>query len=183
MRISPSLRAAETLSNINNRDTDDLVPYVVVLREQVELALDGNLNRGEAMLVCQAHTLDAIFNKLTVRALNAEHIHQLDTDLKLALRAQSQARATWQAVAAIQNPPIAGYIGQANIAHGPQQVNNGFQEAVEEVEDEINSNLQNKLLEETDGERLDTRATSEAGQTDSAMATVESLDRARDRRG
>jgi hypothetical protein len=44
--------------------------------------------------------------------------------LKLAFRAQSQCRATWEAIAVIQHPPIAGFINQANIAGGHQQVNN-----------------------------------------------------------
>jgi len=48
----------------------------------------------------------------------------LDRYLELALRAQSQSRATWDALATIKNPPVAGYVRQANIAHGPQQVNN-----------------------------------------------------------
>ena len=44
--------------------------------------------------------------------------------MKLALKAQSQCRSTWEVVSAIQNPPIAGYVSQANIAQN-QQVNNG----------------------------------------------------------
>jgi len=40
------------------------------------------------------------------------------------LKAQSQCRATLEALAAIKNPPIV-YARQANIAAGPQQVNNG----------------------------------------------------------
>ena len=43
----------------------------------------------------------------------------LDTYLKVALRAQSQCRATWEALGTIQNPPVMGYVRQANIAHGP----------------------------------------------------------------
>jgi hypothetical protein len=35
--------------------------------------------------------------------------------------AQSQCRAT---LATIKHPPVMGYVRQANIAHGPQQVNN-----------------------------------------------------------
>ncbi len=76
------------------------------------------------MLASQAHTLDAIFNNLARRAINAECLNQFEQYLKLGLRAQSQCRATWEALSAIKNPPVMGYVRQANIAHGPQQVNN-----------------------------------------------------------
>ena len=46
------------------------------------------------MLTAQAHTLVAIFNNLARRASNAEYRDHLDRYLKLALRAQSQYRAT-----------------------------------------------------------------------------------------
>ena len=69
--------------------------------------------------------MDAIFNNLAQRAaMNmGEYLDATDTYLKLALRAQSQCRSTWEAVSTIKHPPMAGYM-QANIAHGPQQVNN-----------------------------------------------------------
>lgn len=73
------------------------------------------------------------------------------------------------------------YVRQANIAYGPQQVNNtsavpeGAWRAVR------NPNLQDKLLEENDGERVDTRATSASSRADLAMATVGEVDRAEDR--
>jgi hypothetical protein len=38
------------------------------------------------------------------------------------LRAQSQCRAIWEALAAIKNRPVMGHVRQGNIAHGPQQV-------------------------------------------------------------
>ena len=52
------------------------------------------LKRGEAMLATQAHILDAIFNNLAQSAIRAEFMDNLDRYLKLALRAQSQCRAT-----------------------------------------------------------------------------------------
>jgi hypothetical protein len=42
----------------------------------------------------------------------------------MALRAQSQCRATLETLAAIKNPPIV-YARQANVTTGPQQINNG----------------------------------------------------------
>lgn len=44
--------------------------------------------------------------------------------LKLALRAQSQCRATLEILALIKHPQPVAIVKQANIAAGPQQVNN-----------------------------------------------------------
>ncbi len=93
------------------------------LTEQTRACGEGNLKQAEAMLTPQAHVLDALFNRLTRIAMNAEHLDTADRYLKLALRAQSQCRATWEAISAIQNPPMAGYVAQANIARN-QQINN-----------------------------------------------------------
>jgi hypothetical protein len=58
-----------------------------------------------------------------------EYIKAADTYLRLALKAQSQCRATLETLATIKNPPIV-YARQANIANGPQQINNGDSGAV-----------------------------------------------------
>jgi hypothetical protein len=129
------------------------------------------------MLTAQAHTLDAIFNNLATKASNAEYLNNLDTYLKLALRAQSQCRSTWEALSAIKNPPVAGYVHQANIAH-TQQVNNGTCDNTPRTRE--NQNSQNELLEQKDDERLDTGTTSTAGQADPAMATLGEVNGAED---
>ncbi len=107
------------------------------------------------------------------RAIRVEHISQLEAYLKLALRAQSQCRATWEAVSAIQNPPVAGYVNQANIAHGPQQVNNEASRTRE------NGNAPNKLLEETEHEPdqwMDRGTPEKTERIDSAVETVGEVD-------
>jgi hypothetical protein len=53
-----------------------------------------------------------------------DSIPGFDANMRIALRAQSQCRATLETLAAIKNPPIV-YARQANITSGPQQVNNG----------------------------------------------------------
>lgn len=81
--------------------------------------------------------------------------------MKLALKAQSQCRSTLQAISKIKNPMIVGYVRQANVAYGPQQVNNMIQE--------------NELLDTRRGERLDFGATTETISSDSEMETVGAL--------
>jgi hypothetical protein len=151
---------------------------------QIEVANDGNLKRAEAMLTTQAHTLDAIFNNLARRAINAEYMDHLDRYLRLALRAQSQCRATLETLATIKNPPPVAFVRQANIAHGPQQVNNNSSAlANPPSRARENSSSQNKLLEEQHGERLDTRAAGTTGNADPAMAAVGAIDRTPDEAG
>jgi len=108
---------------------------------------------------------------------------QLDRYLKLALRAQSQCRATWETISTIKNPPIVGYVKQANIAHCHQQVNNTASGTSDVSPARINQNVKNKLLEKNDGERLDFGTTGTAGSVDSAMATLGEINRTEDAGG
>ncbi len=133
LALEPALQAATTLMQFDKGPTGnlDLEALVKALSDQTAQANSGDMSRAETMLTAQAHTLDAIFNKLAQRAINAELTNQLESFLKLALRAQSQCRATWESLATIKNPPMVGYVRKANIAHGHQQVNNAQSTASE----------------------------------------------------
>ncbi len=81
--------------------------------------------------------------------------------------------------ATIKNPP-AVFARQANIAHGPQQVNNGARPAsvpVEDTLDAANHESDAKQLREAHVERLDVSAAQRAGHRDTAMATVGTIKR------
>ncbi len=178
--LRPTVQAAVTVKDyLKGFGELDLSGLVDGLSAQTKATTEGDLGRGEAMLTTQAHTLDAIFNNLARRAINAEYMDNLDRYLKLALRAQSQCRATWEALATIKNPPMMGYVKQANISHGHQQVNNAPPTPDDTSRGGGNADLQNKLLEQSDDERLDAGAASTPGQTNSAMATVGEVDRAK----
>lgn len=84
--------------------------------------------------------------------------------MRLALRAQNQARMTLETLSNIKNPPVI-YAKQANIAHGPQQVNNGPHAAQ-------NPNEQNKVLSVNHGETLDTSRESQAIGSNPEMAAL-----------
>ncbi len=181
MVLRPTVQAAVTLKEYDKSFGDlNLNGLIAALSEQTRASNDGDLSRAEAMLTTQAHTLDAIFNNLASRAIRAEYMNNLDTYLKMALRAQSQCRATWEALSAIKNPPVMGYVRQANIAHGPQQVNNASTAPDSDSRVRENQNSQNKQLDKKDGKRLDTRTTGTAGKADPAMATVGEINRAED---
>lgn len=183
MVLRPTVQAAITLKEYGKScEGLDISALIDSLTEQTKAVTDGDLKRGETMLTAQAHTLDAIFNNLAQRAINAKYMEHMDSYLKLALRAQSQSRATWETLATIKNPPMMGYVKQANIAQGPQQVNNGTEPVSEAPRPRENENPQSKLLEQKDGERLDIGATGAAGRVDPEMATVGKIDRTKDAR-
>ncbi len=125
--------------------------------------------RSEMTLASQAHTLDAIFNRMArLAAVNMTPYPETgDVFLKLALRAQSQCRATLEALHNIKQPRQVAYVKQANIAAGDQHINNG-----EVVTAEKNVNPPNELLEHEDAERLDFGAAATPGRADKDMETV-----------
>jgi hypothetical protein len=77
-------------------------------------AAAGNLRRSEELLMAQAVSLDAVFHALARRArANLDHAPGIaETALRLALRAQSQSRATLEALGALLHPPTAAFIRQ-----------------------------------------------------------------------
>jgi len=168
MAINPSLQSALTIEGYGKSLGDlDLMSLVDELRHQVGKTINGNLDRAEAMLTTQANTLDAIFGNLAQRAINAEYLSGFDTYLRLGLRAQSQCRATWEALAAIRNPVGRAYVGQANFAHN-QQVNNEATPSRTRKK----QNVPNEQLEKTDGKRLDGATPQEAVRGDQALEAV-----------
>ena len=140
------------------------------LKERNRAITEGKTEGLEAMLMGQAIALQAIFANLAHRsALNAgQNLQATETYMKLALRAQSQVRATLETLALIRNPPVV-YARQANISSGPQQINNGIARETESV--------QTQLLEAHLGERLDTGTKSETGRVDSGMEAVGAVNR------
>lgn len=85
--------------------------------------VSGDMGQIERMLVNQSMTLNAIFNQLALKAEKTSFLKSMEVYMRLALKAQAQARSTAEALALMKNPQP--YIRQANIANGPQQVNNG----------------------------------------------------------
>lgn len=163
----------------------DFTALATKISEQTDAMHSGDMKGIESMLFAQALTLQATFTALSRRAaLNAgTHIGATDTYLRLALRAQGQCRATLETLANIKNPRPVAFVKQANIANGPQQINNGGNEANNPVvrAREGNEKTQNELLTDTratHGKPLDTRAKSKAGRSNPRMATVETGHRA-----
>lgn len=139
----------------------------------------GDLQDVEAMLYSQAVALNGMFTALARRGHAQEQLKQYQIHITLGLKAQSQCRATLEALGNIKNPPNLSFIRQQNNANN-QQVNNPHTAIPARGE---NDNGANKQLEHQHGERLDTRATSTTGRDDSALEAVGAVVRPKDGKG
>ena len=162
-----------------------LTELVASLRDQGEAVNRGDFAAAERMLIAQAVALNAVFAELARRAaLNmGEHLGATESYMRLALKAQSQSRATVETLAAIKNPPVV-FARQANINNGgQQQVNNGTAPPLTtaHAHAEKSQSAPTELLEATNVQRLDTRAASAAGGTDQGLAPMGALNRATNR--
>ena len=161
----PTVQAARTIQTW--QPDNDVMALSDVLVEQVASVKNGDMHRPEAMLLSQAHTLDALFNSLAQKAFVQTHMPHYETFLRLAFKAQSQCRSTLQTLSDIKNPSVV-YAKQANISNGHQQINNGLPATHTQEKQKYS----NELLEHTHGERLDSGEKSEAISIDSDLAAL-----------
>ena len=137
---------------------------------EIDEVAKGNMARPEAMLLCQAHTLDFLFSQLAQQAHNNQtYIANYESIMRMAFRAQNQCRMTLETLANIKNPPVV-FAKQANISQGHQQINNGVPGPSSHAEE--NQNLQSKLLTELPHETLDTGRTGAAIGVNSHLEAV-----------
>lgn len=179
---SPEL-AAYRLININLPESlaheIDAPTLVATLRDQAAAVQSGDLTQAEAMLINQATALQALFVRLSEKAVGERFMPNLEGLMRLGLRAQSQCRATLETLAAIKNPPVV-YARQANVTTGPQQVNNGV--AARSRPREIEA-AQTQLSGGSHELLPDTRASGLASRVDPALETLGKIDRAEVPRG
>ena len=128
LAVSPSFNGATVIQayqgNVMGKDVD-LSGLIDQLRDTFTEVKGGDLHTLEAMLISQATALQTIFTSLARRACTQDRLPQYQTFLGLALKAQAQSRATITALVDLKYPRQATFVKQANIANGPQQVNNG----------------------------------------------------------
>jgi hypothetical protein len=165
------IRAAEASSGIG--DMLDVPTLVEHLRADAKAVQEGSLAQAEAMLANQAVALQSLFARLAERGMGCDTAPAFEANMKYALRSQAQCRATLEALALLRQGP-AVYARQANIAHGPQQVNNGVSAEVRlgARAGGKTESTQPELLRASDGERLDTGTTGAAGRSNSTLEAV-----------
>lgn len=165
--INPANQAVNSIANTYPNNELDISALFKELQSQLDGVSGKDLTAASKHLAAQALTLGTIYNELMQRALTSESWKSIETFMKLALKAQSQARCTWETISKIQNPPLAGYVAQQNVGYN-QQVNN---EHAREIK-----NAPNELLEAQYGERLDTRKAGETGRVDQEVETLATID-------
>lgn len=159
------------------KDADEF-DIIAELQKAGAEVVGGNMGRIEKMLVTQAITLDNIFNNLAQRSAKQETFKGIEVLLRLALKAQAQARSTAEALALLKNPQP--YIRQANMTTGPQQVNNAYAGGSGAGNSQSEPN---KLLEADHGNDLDTRAQGTASRVNQTVEAVDAVHRAKVGRG
>lgn len=172
--ISASIMSAAVAEPFNKVMFPDVevYDYSIALDGKIKAAQDGDMSAIEAMLVGQAQALQTIFVSLGRKAANMTQLKQYTAFMGMALKAQSQSRATIQALTELKYPKQATFVKQANISHGHQQVNNHDNTDSPARVEKI-ANQSNELLEVNNGSQtMDIRATQTAGNEDKAMATV-----------
>ena len=193
--LRPSINCASVIEayqgNLMGKDVD-LSELAAGLNDTFKRVEDGDLSRLEAMLVAQATALQTMFASLARRAATQEHLRQFETFMGLALKAQAQSRATITALVDLKYPRQATFVKQANIAHGPQQVNNGAESSeLKQQYAQARTHVrqtqpqQNELLEKAQhgSTHLDTGATAKAKRSHRAVETVATIQRAKKSRG
>lgn len=179
---SPELAAHRVITMMqpkNIADEIDTPTMLETLRDQAAAVQRGDMAHAEGMLINQASSLQALFVRLSERAMEQAHMPNLEGFMRMALRAQSQCRATLETLAAIKNPPVI-FAKQANISNGHQQINNGIPAPTQarEIESEQSqlSGVTNELLPDTRASGIESRA-------NPALETVGEVDRAKVGRG
>lgn len=169
----PEIQAAVTIQKWEG-ELYDVNALASTLALQIEAVNKGDMKRPEAMLLAQAHTLDELFNNLARSAKDKTGLAQFEIFMRLALKAQSQCRATLETLAAIKNPPVI-FAKQANISNGHQQINNGNPTCTHpRTHAGENNNQTNELLEVQNGsEKLDTSTAGATIGKDMAMAALD----------
>lgn len=166
---SPELAAHRIIGLMQPKELGadiDAPTMLDTLRDQAAAVQGGNMSQAEAMLINQASALQALFVRLSEKAMAQVAMPNMEGFMRLALRSQSQCRATLETLSAIKNPPVI-YAKQVNQTTGPQQINNGM---AAPSQARGNENEQSKLL--------DTRAAGETIPSNSTLEAVGEINRA-----
>jgi len=179
--LRPTVNAALAIRTAHRakngiKDGPSIEALVDELSAQCQAVTGGNMSRAEALLTAQAHTLDTLFGDLVRRAYSHSNLDPFERIMRLALKVQSQSRATVESLAVVKNPPIV-FAKQANVTTGPQQVNNGMPVPISSRAREIESEPIEQMETHGANEWLDRGATSATVSPNSAVEAVGAVNR------
>jgi hypothetical protein len=180
-RYAKASLSASTMSAVLSADFSksifpdvDLADSISALSEKISTIQDGDMKPIEAMLIGQAQALQTMFVTLGRMAVIKTSLPQYTAFMNMALKAQSQSRATIQVLTELKYPKQATFVKQANIAGGHQQINNSQVNNATSTHapaKEI-TNQPNELLSEINNATLDRSRTATTSATNQAMAAV-----------
>jgi hypothetical protein len=135
-------------------------------------AAEGKQVKHEYMLGCQIATLDAIFVNMMVKIGNSNDVATIEGLARVALKAQDNMRKTILTLHEMKSPKAVNFIKQQNNQSlGHMQVNNA--KADKPIDKAKNlPKIENELLEQSDGERLDFGTAQATSGANPVMATV-----------
>ena len=107
---SPECLSAAVISMSRNLGATQMTDMDAELTKQSAAIHNNDMSRAESMLVAQAHTLDGLFAHLATRAMTSNELGKFERYMKLALKAQSQARATLQTLGDIKAPKQIAFV-------------------------------------------------------------------------
>ena len=144
LAVSPEMSSQRVLAAAErNKGLDehlDIPQLMAVLKAESERLSEGKSEDIGPILANQALALQSLFSRLTESALSQSHMSNIEAFMRLALRAQSQCRATLETLSSLNKAPTV-FAQQANVATN-QQINYS----------------QNQLSGDEDELRQDTRA-------------------------
>lgn len=164
-------------------DAVDPAALRAALEDQATAVHRGELEQVETMLLAQSCALESIFMELARRAASnfGTNTDAAERYMRMALKAQSQCRANLETLANIKRPPTL-FATQANITSGPQQVNNGTNQATpnrtSRAQRKTKSGSNKLLVEAGNGSKaMDTRATGKPKAGDPTLAAMVQIHR------
>ena len=179
MLNSPEVAACRIIGMMQPKsisDEVDIPSLIESLRLDTTAVQNGDLSSAEGMLINQALALQALFVRLSERAIKQTHMPNLEAFMRLALKSQSQCRATLETLSVIKNPPVI-YAKQANVTTGPQQINNSLEAPSQARKIQ---NVPNQLSGASDELHTDARASRLEIKANSTLETLGKVDRPQD---
>ena len=189
-RVTPAVQSTllQYLYGQGERKKQDLAQMKSDTDLMIEKVQRGDMSDIEGLLVAQTLSLNAMFDSFaTILLNNRDNIKVMQAVGNMAFKAQSQSRATIEALTALKYPKQVVIAKQANIAQGHQQVNNGelsAQYAHTRTQAREISNQSNELLEGEHGTKtMDGRTTTITARENPPMETVAAQHRRKNGRG
>jgi len=125
LAVSPEMSSQRVVAaSERNKGLDehlDIPQLMAALKAESERLSGGKSEDIGPILANQALALQSLFSRLTERALSQSHTSNIEAFMRLALRAQSQCRATLESLSSLNKTPTV-FAQQANVATN-QQIN------------------------------------------------------------